>query len=738
MGEGKRDVKRPNGWDHHAGRSRPSGKRRSALAATFVLTLLAGLMGSAGTGQAALIHEFDSYFGGGSLATPEALAVDQTTGDLYVLERGDGCVSRFYGERGGPEALEPHDFSATGTNQLCGLQFRESPSAAQVAIDNSGTSTEGEIYVNSPLRNEVGATLGYDPEGNLDTELPPHGEEYICGVATDSAGGVHVAQHYSGIWDYSHNDPVTDADFLGGAYEGPICGIARASSGLKYNVFEPNGPVIKVPPSTVLRDATYALTLDPSSDDVYLSEGGLVTAISDDGILFDQFGSGDVTEARGVAVDEVSGTAYVSDTPNGRIAMFGGERAYRVEVEPTGTGLGAVSAATPPVKDCGDNGQCAGYYLPSTVVLKATPQLHSEVDGWTGCDDVSPAGDECSVEVTAANRKVFANFTRLKQTVTAATLGTGSGSVSDANGLGAIQGCGDAGTCSGPYDEGSAIELVATPTGHSTFTGWSGDCTNQSGPCNVVVEGSPSVTAHFTAQHAVSVKKAGSGAGGVVSAPGGLDCGAVCVGFFTDGQTVTLSAVPSGHSTFVGWSGAGCSGTDVCEVEAGEATTTVTANFAHDGADVVTDPTVTFIGQHVATVHGSVDPNGAAVTRCVVEYGTGPGYGAEQPCAPTSVGNGDAPVAVGVDLRGLRPGTTYHFRFTATNSGGSAYGADQTLRTLDDTCDTNDALCPVRVIPSESSTKKCRKGQVRKKGRCVKRKHHRGHARKRHGTGARR
>ena len=122
----------------------------------------------------------------------------------------------------------------------------------------------------------------------------------------------------------------------------------------------------------------------------------------------------------------------------------------------------------------------------------------------------------------------------------------------------------------------------------------------------------------------------------------------------------------------------------------------------------------------------------------MVEYGTGPGYGAEQPCAPSSVGNGDAPVAVGVDLRGLRPGTTYHFRFTATNLGGSAYGADQTLRTLDDTCDTNDALCPVRVIPSESSTKKCRKGQVRKKGRCVKRKHHRGHARKRHGTGARR
>jgi hypothetical protein len=339
--------------------------------------------------------------------------------------------------------------------------------------------------------------------------------------------------------------------------------------------------------------------------------------------------------------------------------------------------------------------------------------------------------------VTAANRKVFANFTRLQRTVTAGTGGTGTGSVSDPNGLGAIQDCGDSGTCSGPYDEGSAIELIATPTGHSTFTGWSGGCTNQSGPCHLVVEGTPSVTAHFTAQHSISVRKAGSGAGGVISDPIGLDCGAVCVGFFTDAESVTLSAVPSGHSTFVGWSGAGCSGTGVCEVEVGEAATNVTATFAHDVPDVITEPTATFVGQHVATVHGSVDPNQAAVSSCIVEYGTGPAYGADAPCAPSSVGNGDTPILVGVDLDGLRPGTTYHFRFSATNSGGTAYGTDQTLQTLEDTCDTNEALCPVVSVPRESRVTKCAKGRVRKNGRCVKRKRHRGHASSRRNGSAR-
>ena len=335
--------------------------------------------------------------------------------------------------------------------------------------------------------------------------------------------------------------------------------------------------------------------------------------------------------------------------------------------------------------------------------------------------------------MTGANRKVFANFTRLQRSVTAATGGTGTGSVSDTNGLGAIQGCGDSGTCSGPYDEGSAIELIATPTGHSTFTGWSGGCTNQTGPCHLVVEGTPSVTAHFTAQHAISVKKAGSGAGGVVSEPGGVDCGAECVGFFTDGESVTLSAVPSGHSTFTGWSGAGCSGTDACEVEVGESTTTVTATFAHDAPDVVTEPTATFVGQHVATVHGTVDPNAAAVSRCVVEYGTGPGYGAEQPCAPSAVGNGDAPISVGVDLDGLRPGTTYHFRFAATNSGGTAYGPDRTLRTLDDSCDTNDALLPVRcsLVEEPEATRGARRVRSRRR---VAASRSRGTTRRRSGT----
>src|SRR5262249_55916220 len=152
---------------------------------------------------------------------------------------------------------------------------------------------------------------------------------------------------------------------------------------------------------SVLRETSYAITLDPTSDDLYVSEGDAVTGFSGDGIEFDRFGSGDITEARGVAIDGVTGTAYVSDTANGRVAVFDSEPGYRVEAEPTGTGFGAVSADQPPLEDCGDNGQCTGYYPASTVTLKATPQPHSIIDGWTGCDHVIAGGDECSLEISS-------------------------------------------------------------------------------------------------------------------------------------------------------------------------------------------------------------------------------------------------------------------------------------------------------------------------------------------------
>ena len=75
----------------------------------------------------------------------------------------------------------------------------------------------------------------------------------------------------------------------------------------------------------------------------------------------------------------------------------------------------------------------------------------------------------------------------------------------------------------------------------------------------------------------LSVSKAGTGSGAVVSDPAGIDCGADCTHTYEPGTSVTLTATATSGGTFAGWSGA-CSGTDTCTVVM-DADRAVTATF---------------------------------------------------------------------------------------------------------------------------------------------------------------
>ena len=81
-----------------------------------------------------------------------------------------------------------------------------------------------------------------------------------------------------------------------------------------------------------------------------------------------------------------------------------------------------------------------------------------------------------------------------------------------------------------------------------------------------------SVMNNFT----VNVTKAGTGTGTVTSSPSGIDCGATCSGSFPSPGSITLSATPTGGSTFDGWTGGACVGTGTCILNANAA---VTATF---------------------------------------------------------------------------------------------------------------------------------------------------------------
>jgi phosphodiesterase/alkaline phosphatase D-like protein len=100
--------------------------------------------------------------------------------------------------------------------------------------------------------------------------------------------------------------------------------------------------------------------------------------------------------------------------------------------------------------------------------------------------------------------------------------------------------------------------------------------------------------------------------------------------------------------------------------------------FTTSGPPVVITGPASGIGTSVATVTGSVDPDGHS-TSWRFEYGTTTGYGATT--STHSSGSAHGAQAVGASLAGLTPGTTYHFRLVAANSSGTVAGADATFTT---------------------------------------------------------
>jgi len=98
-------------------------------------------------------------------------------------------------------------------------------------------------------------------------------------------------------------------------------------------------------------------------------------------------------------------------------------------------------------------------------------------------------------------------------------------------------------------------------------------------------------------QQTLTVTKTGTGSGTVTSNPTGIDCGSTCSYAFNYNTDVTLSALAGTGSTFVGWSGEGCSGTGTCTVDMTQArnvtaiftinTYAVTANANGNGTGTV-------------------------------------------------------------------------------------------------------------------------------------------------------
>lgn len=96
-------------------------------------------------------------------------------------------------------------------------------------------------------------------------------------------------------------------------------------------------------------------------------------------------------------------------------------------------------------------------------------------------------------------------------------------------------------------------------------------------------------------------------------------------------------------------------------------------------APTVTTELATGISTTTATLNGMLNPN-SQPTTAQFEYGLTSSYGSIAPLGGTF--SGAVTQAVNAGISDLLPGTTYHFRLTATNVIGEATGQDQVFTTL--------------------------------------------------------
>lgn len=346
------------------------------------------VIGPDGTYKATIGTTGSSGSGNNQFNGPVAVAVDPATGEVYVVDEGNGRVQVF-GSDG--------TYKATiGTSGRGNTQFN---SADAVAVDPA----TGDVYVvdQGPGRVQV-----FDPDGTYKATItPPPGEGFLdpVGVAVDPATGqVYVADSDGGRVQVFGPD---------GTYKATI-GSTFGSGNHQFF----NSPV--------------GVAVDPATGDVYVADQGsqLVQVFRSDGTYkatIGTFGSlnNQFDTPFGVAVDPATGDLYIVDPDNDRVQMFApllaGTQGPQGSAGPTGpagsqgpsgpqgpAGLGRTGAQGPPGPQGatgaqGPQGPPGKIELvtckPVTVRGKTTEQCTTKLVSKPVKFKVAPAGDRATL-----------------------------------------------------------------------------------------------------------------------------------------------------------------------------------------------------------------------------------------------------------------------------------------------------------------------------------------------------
>ncbi len=345
--------------------------------------LVAAVFALSATSASALSkHVFSTSFAGSgtnALANPSDVDIDQATGDVYVTDPANYRIEKFdasgnfilmFGK--GVDSTTGGDVCTEASGDVCQAGAKGSEPGAFdgefetfgpiveerlfLAVDNSGGPSNGDVYVGDPGDSLVSK---FDSEGELITSWGREGQldgaaEHekkffpagLAGITVDSSGILYVLAGELKLEFFEFEQDGTPIKQLFGEVFPTITGLAVDGVG---DLYVPGAPsVFKLAPNPKEKIGAVnaenngfgvsGLRIDPASNDLYLThyhatehDGGVehfsaaCNPIPNPCEATDSFGAGNLNEPRGVAINDATGTAYVADTGNSRVAVFNAE-----------------------------------------------------------------------------------------------------------------------------------------------------------------------------------------------------------------------------------------------------------------------------------------------------------------------------------------------------------------------------------------------------------------------------